>query len=334
MRHVPQWFKPAFSAVGIEARPLDTGQLGELTVPAGEVVRIKLIQVVVSAGAGHDLHQFGGGIKESREAPGSDIDFELFTQLRFLGGDPCRAEICIADAGSHAADGLHGGVGNGHAVGSKGEGLDKISMNPQAASDNQGHPPAGTRFIEEVPGAGQCGNGGDGNVVPEEGGSRTGTTPSSVEDDIVGSGLQGKFHVALNVLGTQLESDRNTAGNVSNPIAESAGARVRLHICGQTRHLWNGIASLNVDIIDVDWMVPLSEMRALLGPRVVLAGNLDPVKDIRFGEPSAIRAGVARCRAEAGDPFMVCAGCEIPSGTPGKNMRALCAPICFEQTRF
>jgi len=106
-----------------------------------------------------------------------------------------------------------------------------------------------------------------------------------------------------------------------------AGARVRLHICGQTRHLWNGITSLNVDIIDVDWMVSLSEMRSLLGPRVVLAGNADPVKDIRFGEPSAIRAGVARCRAVAGDPFMVCAGCEIPSGTPNENVRALCEPV-------
>lgn len=106
-----------------------------------------------------------------------------------------------------------------------------------------------------------------------------------------------------------------------------AGARVRLHICGQTRHLWPGIATLGVDIIDVDWMVPLKEMRQALGPRVVLAGNLDPVKAIRFGKQDAIRSGVQHCHDQAGIPFMVCAGCEVPSGTPDENLHALCAPV-------
>jgi len=106
-----------------------------------------------------------------------------------------------------------------------------------------------------------------------------------------------------------------------------AGARVRLHICGQTRHLWPGLSSLDLDIIDVDWMVDLAQMRSALGPKVVLAGNLDPAKEIRFGKPEAIKAGLHRCATEAGKPFMVCAGCEIPSATPEENLRALCDPL-------
>ena len=107
----------------------------------------------------------------------------------------------------------------------------------------------------------------------------------------------------------------------------AAGAKVRLHICGQTRHLWPGINTLGIDIIDVDWMVPLPEIRQALGPKVVLAGNLDPAKELRFGEAKAIRESVLRCYKEAGEPFMAGAGCEIPSGTPHENLKALCEPV-------
>lgn len=107
----------------------------------------------------------------------------------------------------------------------------------------------------------------------------------------------------------------------------AAGARVRLHICGQTRHLWNGISTLGVDILDCDSMVSLSGARQAVGPGVVLAGNLNPVQAIRFGDPRSIRDGVVQCFAEAGSPFMVCAGCEVPSGTPDDNLKALCEPL-------
>ncbi len=108
---------------------------------------------------------------------------------------------------------------------------------------------------------------------------------------------------------------------------QAAGGRVRLHICGDIRRLLPGIGDLDVDILDVDHMVGLTEARAAVGPEVVLAGNLDPVSAVLRGAPETIRAGVRRCRAEAGDPFMVNAGCEIPAGTPVENLRALCEAI-------
>lgn len=105
------------------------------------------------------------------------------------------------------------------------------------------------------------------------------------------------------------------------------GGRVRLHICGQTRHLWHGIAQLGIDIFDVDHMVGLAEARRALGPKVALAGNIDPVAGVRYGNPEAIREHIRRNYAEAGPPYMVCAGCEIPSGTPPKNLAVLCQPV-------
>jgi MtaA/CmuA family methyltransferase len=108
---------------------------------------------------------------------------------------------------------------------------------------------------------------------------------------------------------------------------KETGAYVKLHICGNITHLLPGIADLDIDIVDVDHMVKLSTVRAAVGRRVVLTGNIDPVQGVRFGNPSSITETIHRTYDEAGNPFMVNAGCEIPSGTPPENLIALCQPV-------
>lgn len=105
------------------------------------------------------------------------------------------------------------------------------------------------------------------------------------------------------------------------------GAKVRLHICGNITHLLPGIARLGVDLIDLDHFVDLGVARRILGPRIALAGSLDPVADVMRGSPERIRAAVLSCRAAAHGPFLVGAGCEIPAPTPRENLRALCTAL-------
>jgi MtaA/CmuA family methyltransferase len=105
------------------------------------------------------------------------------------------------------------------------------------------------------------------------------------------------------------------------------GVHVRLHICGNIRHLLPGIATLGLNVVDIDHLVSLAEARRVLGPKMVLAGNVDPVACVMRGSPETIAAAIRRCYAEAGAPFMVNAGCEIPAPTPPQNLRALCLPI-------
>lgn len=109
----------------------------------------------------------------------------------------------------------------------------------------------------------------------------------------------------------------------------SAGARVRLHICGQTRHLWPQLSQLPINILDCDHMVDLQEAANVFPEFVCLAGNLDPVSMLRFGEPAKIRAALRDCQRAIGPRLIVGAGCEIPSGTPHENLRALCHPLPY-----
>ena len=108
------------------------------------------------------------------------------------------------------------------------------------------------------------------------------------------------------------------------------GAKVRLHICGNIAHLLPGIATLGIDILDVDHMVDLSTARNAVGPKTAIAGNLDPVAAVLRSTPEKIRARVLSCYEQSGNPFMVNAGCEIPSATPAENLLALCEPVPFK----
>jgi len=111
---------------------------------------------------------------------------------------------------------------------------------------------------------------------------------------------------------------------------KEAGAIVRMHICGNITHLLPGLATLDLDLIDIDHMVSLTTAREVLGPRVVLGANLDPVADVMQGTPATIRERLRAARDEAGPRFIVNAGCEIPSPTPPENLRALCEPLTWD----
>ncbi len=103
------------------------------------------------------------------------------------------------------------------------------------------------------------------------------------------------------------------------------GARVRLHICGNTRKLLGGMGRLNCEIVDLDYLSPLAEGRQAMGPRQVLLGNLNPVLVLLHGSPEGVTAAIAECHRQAGPRFIVGAGCEVPRQTPHANLHALCA---------
>jgi MtaA/CmuA family methyltransferase len=102
------------------------------------------------------------------------------------------------------------------------------------------------------------------------------------------------------------------------------GAKVRLHICGNTRLLLGRMGELRCEIVDLDFLAPLSEGREKMGSKQVLLGNLNPVSALRNSTPHEVTHAIEQCHREAGERFIAGAGCEVPRDTPHENLRALC----------
>lgn len=101
------------------------------------------------------------------------------------------------------------------------------------------------------------------------------------------------------------------------------GTRVRLHICGNTRKILAGMGSLGCEIVDLDFLAPISEGRSTMGKNQVLLGNIDPVRILKDGSPDVVLRELEKCHKAAGERYIVGAGCEVPRNTPPENLLAM-----------
>ena len=101
------------------------------------------------------------------------------------------------------------------------------------------------------------------------------------------------------------------------------GVPVRLHICGNTRRIVEGMGRTGADIIDLDYPTPLGHARRAMGEMQVLLGNIDPVRELRDGTPASVEAALGECYRQAGAAYICGAGCEVPRGTPHANVDAM-----------
>jgi MtaA/CmuA family methyltransferase len=101
------------------------------------------------------------------------------------------------------------------------------------------------------------------------------------------------------------------------------GVPVRLHICGNTKRIVEGMGQTGAEIIDLDYPTPLGHARSAMRESQVLLGNIDPVRALRDGTPASVEAALAECHEHAGAAYICGAGCEVPRGTPHANMEAM-----------
>jgi MtaA/CmuA family methyltransferase len=101
------------------------------------------------------------------------------------------------------------------------------------------------------------------------------------------------------------------------------GTRVRLHICGNTSSILEGMGKLGCEIVDLDYPASIAEGRRQMGPSQVLLGNINPVAILRQGTPEIVTRAIDECHRQAGPRYIVGAGCEVPRDTPEANVFAL-----------
>ncbi len=103
------------------------------------------------------------------------------------------------------------------------------------------------------------------------------------------------------------------------------GCPVRMHICGNMDHLLADIATLQVEMIDIDYLTDLQLARRTLGAEVAILGNFEPVRYVLNGTPEEVYQQCAACHQVVGAKYVVGPGCEVPPGSPAENVRAITA---------
>ena len=100
------------------------------------------------------------------------------------------------------------------------------------------------------------------------------------------------------------------------------GAKVKLHICGNTTALLEQIRDqVKPDIMDVDWMVDFEpSVKLFAGTETAINGNMDPVSVMLKGDVDTVRKAVGHCIAVSRANTCIAAGCEIPADTPEANL--------------
>jgi uroporphyrinogen decarboxylase len=103
----------------------------------------------------------------------------------------------------------------------------------------------------------------------------------------------------------------------------SLGAKVKLHICGNTSGILPDMVKTGADIVDIDHLAgSLADYINLFPAKQVPSGNSDPVTIIRDGSSKTIEDSVNQCWADTHGRGIVSAGCEVPPDTSVENMIA------------
>lgn len=96
-----------------------------------------------------------------------------------------------------------------------------------------------------------------------------------------------------------------------------------LHICGKTNHLLPLLRELNMQVFEVDAMVPLAEVGQSL-TQCVVKGNFDTMA-LQESSAEQIYQATQEMITDSGiqDRLIVSAGCGVPQMTPLENLQAM-----------
>lgn len=102
-----------------------------------------------------------------------------------------------------------------------------------------------------------------------------------------------------------------------------AGARTKLHICGNIAPVLELVAQTGTDILDCDHMVPLEDCARFLPSNMCVCGNYDPVGVLLNSSESDVKREVEFCARTGIKNYISSAGCEVPKMTPPQNLMAV-----------
>jgi MtaA/CmuA family methyltransferase len=104
----------------------------------------------------------------------------------------------------------------------------------------------------------------------------------------------------------------------------SLGAKMKLHICGNTKALLPKLKEVGADIFDVDYPVNFKYTVDIFeGSKTAVNGNVNPVAIMMQGTEEDVSYAIRSCIDVCSSNTIISAGCEIPRATPYKNLLAM-----------
>lgn len=110
-----------------------------------------------------------------------------------------------------------------------------------------------------------------------------------------------------------------------NGIKELTGTIPGVHICGHTKKIWNDIVEVGYPSFSVDNCEDLAELKAAIGDKVKISGNVPPVEVMKNGTIDDVIQSVQQCLIKGSDSpygFSLAIGCQVPIGTIRENIEA------------
>ena len=110
----------------------------------------------------------------------------------------------------------------------------------------------------------------------------------------------------------------------------SRGGLVKLHICGNTKHLLADMVASGADLFNVDHLVDFADAARAYGTAgKCFKGNMNPVADIMQSNVEDCRNKALACiRAAGAGQYMLSAGCEIPAAVSDEVFSGWCESVC------
>jgi uroporphyrinogen decarboxylase len=110
-------------------------------------------------------------------------------------------------------------------------------------------------------------------------------------------------------------------------LKKAAGKPVSLHVCGNARPILPGMAATGADVLEVDHQVDLAEACGIVGERIGLWGNIDPVGVLAQGTPDSVRRTthetLSQMKKGRHHRFVLSSGCTLAVETPPENLLAM-----------
>lgn len=114
-----------------------------------------------------------------------------------------------------------------------------------------------------------------------------------------------------------------TTKRIVEKLKEINGPGICYHICGDTTSILSSMADAGMPAVSLDNAVDLEVAKKEIGDRVIIVGNVEPVKVVHSGTEKDVEEAIKTCFKKAYDSklgYQLGPGCDIPLGAPIENI--------------